>query len=272
MQLLINYGIPVLCIFMGATAGEKYGNQFLGGLIGFIFAIIYLAFVMKGDILMMKGSKAIKSGNIKEGAALYKKAINSGRLNPEYLVYAPYALLRYGFSEDAFYAIKKAEAKKNLSPAQKKTLLTTKGLYLWKTGSLDEAEKLFKELHEKSPDSQTYSHVGFILLENKKYDEAYEFNKSAMEYNDEDQSIMDNMALSHYYKGEYQNALSIYDKIMENGTKFPVIYYNHALSLIASGEKDKAKEQLKKALSFNFSHIAAISKDDVEKKLSELED
>lgn len=272
MQFLINYGIPVLCIFMGATAGGKYGSQFLGGLIGFIFAIIYLAFIMRGDLLMMKGSKAIKSGNIKEGAMLYKKAIDSGRLNPEYLVYAPYALLRYGFEDDAAYAIKKAETKRNLSPAQKKTLLTTKGLYLWKTGSLDEAEKLFKELHEKSPDSQTYSHVGFILLENKKYDEAYEFNKSAMEYNDEDESIMDNMALSHYYKGEYGKALELYDKIMEKGTRFPVIYYNHAISLIASGDKEKAKEQLNKALSFNFSHIAAVSKEDVEKKLSELED
>ena len=221
---------------------------------------------------MMKGSKEIKKGNVKEGAALYIKAINSGRLNPDYLVYAPYALLRYGFLSDSAYAIEKAEVKRNLSPAQKKTLLTTKGLSLWKTGKLDDAERLFKEIHEKAPDSQTYSHVGFILLENKKYDEAYSFNKEALEYNDEDHSIMDNMALCHYYKGEITEALSIYEKIMEKGSRFPVVYYNHALSLIAAGDKAKAKEQLKKALEFNFSHIAAVSKEDVEKKLSELED
>ena len=272
MQILINYGIPVLCIFIGATTGEKYGNQLLGGIIGFICAIIYLSFVMRGDLLMMKGSKEIKKGNIKEGAALYKKAINSGRLNPDYLVYAPYALLRYGFADEASYAIEKAEAKRTLSPAQRKTLLTTKGLYLWKTGALDEAEALFKEIHEKGQDSQTFSHVGFILIENKKYDEAYSFNKEAMEYNDEDQSIMDNMALSHYYKGEFAEALTLYEKIMEKSTRFPVIYYNYALCLIASGDKEKAKEQLKKALEFKFSHIAAVSKEDVEKKLSELED
>ena len=272
MQILINFGFPVLMVIMGGTAGAKYGQQFLGSIIGFVFAVIYLSFVMRGDMLMMKGSKAIRRGNIKEGVAFYQKAINTGRLNPDYLVYAPYALLRYGFEAECKDAIEKAEAKRTLTPTQRKTLMTTKALYLWKTGEADESEKLFKEIHEKSPDSQTYSHVGFILLENKKYDEAYEFNKSAMEYNDEDESIMDNMALCHYRRGEYKEALSIYEKIMEKGTRFPVIYYNYALSLIASGDKEKAKEQLKEALEFKFSHIAAISKEDVEKKLSELED
>ncbi len=272
MQILVNFGFPVLMVIIGGTAGGKYGHQFLGSIIGLVFAVIYLSFILRGDMLMMKGSKAIRRGNIKEGAALYQRAINTGRLNPDYLVYAPYALLRYGFEAECGEAIAKAEAKKTLTPVQRKTLLTTKGLYLWKTGALDEAERLFKEIHEKAMDSQTFSHVGFILLENKKYDEAYSFNKEAMEYNDEDQSIMDNMALCHYHKGEYAEALSIYEKIMEQGSRFPVIYYNYALTLIATGDREKAKEQLRKALEFKFSHIAAVSKEEVEKKLSELED
>ncbi len=272
MQALINFGIPILLVFMGSTAGGKYGQQFLGSVLGLILAIIYLAFIMRGDLLMMKGSKAIRNGKIEDGVVLYKKAVNNKRLNPEYLVYAPYAFLRYGFEEECKKALSIAEAKRTLTPNQKKTFLTTKGLYLWKTGALDEAERIFKEIHEKAPDSQTFSHVGFILLENKKYDEAYSFNKEAMEYNDEDESIMDNMALCHYYKGEYHDALSIYEKIMEKGTRFPVIYYNHALNLIKVGDKERAKEQLNKALSFSFSHIAAISKEDVENKLAELEE
>ena len=36
--------------------------------------------------------------------------------------------------------------------------------------------------------------------------------------------------------------------------------------------RDCDLDKLKKALEFNFSHIAAVSKEDVEKKLSELED
>ena len=77
MQVLVNFGFPVLMVIIGGTAGGKYGHQFLGSVIGLVFAIIYLSFVMRGDILMMKGSKAIRKGNIKEGVALYQKAINT---------------------------------------------------------------------------------------------------------------------------------------------------------------------------------------------------
>ena len=270
MQILVNFGIPVVLVLMGGSAGAKYGQQFLGSILGLVLALIYLSFVMHADILMMKGSKAIKKGNIKEGVALYEKAINNKKLNTDYLIYAPYAFLRYGYEDKCAYAIKKAEEKKVLTPYQKKNLLTTKGLYLWRTGKGEEAEKAFYDAHNAGVDSQTYSHVGFILLENKKYDEAYEFNKEAMEYNEDDISIMDNMALSHYYKGEIDEALALYDKIMDKGTRFPVVYYNHALSLIKKGDIEKAKEQLNKALSYKFSHIAAVSKEEIEAKIKEI--
>ena len=272
MQLITNFGIPVLLVLCGGTAGGKYGHQMLGSILGLILAIIYLSVVMRADILMMRGSKAVKKGKIEEGCSLYEKAVKTRGLNTDYLIYAPYAFLRYGYIDKAKESIEIAERKKGLTLSQRKTLLTTKGLYLWKKGEGDKAEKAFYDVHGLGVDSQTYSHIGFILLENKKYDDAYEFNKEAMEYNDEDTSIMDNMAMSHYYKEEINDALDLYEKIMEKGTRFPVIYYNYALCLIASGDKEKAKEQLKKALEFKFSHIAAVSKEDVEKKLSELED
>ena len=270
MQLLVNFGIPVLLVLMGGTAGGRYGQQFLGSILGLILALIYLSFIKRADLLMMKGSKAIKKGNIEEGVSLYEKAINRKGLNPDYLIYAPYVFLRYGYEEKCASAINKAEEIKVLTSYQRKNLLTTKGLYLWKTGNTEEAEKVFLDAHNTGADSQTYSHVGFILLENKKYDEAYEFNKEAMEYNEDDISIMDNMALSHYHKGEIEEALSIYDKIMEKGTHFPVVYYNYALALIAKGDTEKAKEQLNKALTYKFSHIAAVSKEEIASKLKEL--
>ncbi len=270
MQLIVNFGIPILLVLIGGTAGGKYGQQLLGSILGLILALIYLSVIKRADLLMMKGSKAIKNGNIKEGITLYEKAINKKGLNIDYLIYAPYVFLRYGYEEKCLNALNKVREIKALTSYQKKNFLTTKGLYLWKTGNGEEAEKAFLEAHNSGADSQTYSHVGFILLENKKYDEAYEFNKEAMEYNEDDISIMDNMALSHYHKGETDEALSLYDKIMEKGTRFPVVYYNHALTLIASGDREKAKEQLREALTYKFSHIAAVSKEEIEAKLKEL--
>ena len=42
MQILINFGFPVLMVIMGGTAGAKYGQQFLGSIIGLIFAVVRL--------------------------------------------------------------------------------------------------------------------------------------------------------------------------------------------------------------------------------------
>ncbi len=270
MKLFINYGIPILMVLIGGGVGGNYGNQFLGSLVGLFFAIIYLSFVMKGDILMIKGSKAIKKGDIEKGISFYDKAVKQKRLNTDYLIYAPYAYLRYGYLDKSKEVLDIIQNKKGLMPSQKKTFLTTKGLYFWKAGKGDKAEESFMEAHEMAPDTQTYSHVGFILMENGKFDEAYEFNKEAMDYNDSDPSIMDNMALSHYYKGEFSEALTLYEKIMEKGTSFPVIYYNYALCLIKLGKKEEAIENLEKALTFKFSDLAAVSKEAVEDKLKKL--
>ena len=122
------------------------------------------------------------------------------------------------------------------------------------------------------PDSTTYAHLGFIYLEEGKFDEAYEFNKEALEYNDSDASILDNMAMSHYHKGEIDEAIALYDKIFKSTIRFPVIYYNYALCLIKKGEKEKAIDALNDALHYPFSHIAAVSKDEVMKKLDEIKE
>ncbi len=270
MKVFINYGIPILMVLIGGQVGDSYDMQFLGSLVGLFFAIIYLSFVMRGDILMIKGTKAIKKGEIEKGISLYDKAIKQKRLNPDSLIYAPYAYLRYGYMDKCKDALFMIEKKKDFTPSQKRALYTTKGLYLWKSGDRVMAEKSFMDAHEVAKDSQTYSHVGFILMENGKFDEAYEFNKEAMEYNEDDVSIMDNMALSHYYRGEFKEALALYEKIMEKGTTFPVIYYNYALCLEREGKKNEAIENLEKALTFKFSSLAAISKDTVEAKLNSL--
>lgn len=270
MKVFINYGIPILMVLIGGQVGGSYGKQFLGSVIGLLAAVIYLSFVMKADILMIKGSKAIKEGNIEKGISLYDKAIKKRGINLDSLIYAPYAYLRYGYLDKCKNALIQIEKKKNLTPTQKRAFLTTYGLYHWKNGDKESAERCFLEAHEVAKDTQTYSHVGFILMENGKFDEAYEFNKEAMEYNEDDASILDNMALSYYYKGEFSDAILLYEKIMEKGTSFPVIYYNYALCLEKAGRNIEAIESLEKALTFNFSNLAAVSKETVEKKLNSL--
>lgn len=269
MQLIVNYVIPVVLVLIGAQSGAAYGNRLLGSFLGLLAAVIYILIVMRGDIFMIRGSKAIKAGEIKKGIKLYENAIKY-HTRTDYRIYACYVFLRYGYEDKCITYLREAEKIKRLTPAQKAEIETTKGLYLRKTGDFDGAEASFRQAHKLCPNSSTYSQLGFILLEEKKFDEAYAFNTEALEYNASDPSILDNMAMSHFQRGEIDEAAALYDKIMEKGTRLPIIYYNHALVLEKQGKLDEAAEELDTALQYNFSHIAAVSKEEVGKKLDDI--
>lgn len=266
MQLLINYVIPVVIVLAGAKCGQMYGQQFLGSFLGLLLAVIYILIVMRGDIFMIRGTKKIRAGEIKKGIELYENGIKS-HTKTDYVLYACYAFLRYGYPDKCIFYLNQAEKIKKLTSAQKAELASTKGLYLWKTGDLFGAEEEFKKAHELNLNSSTYSQLGFILLDEKKYDEAMSLNLEASEYNDSDPSIMDNLAMSYFYKGETDKALKIYEAIMEKGTRFPVVHYNYALVLEKAGRLSEAAEQLDCALGYKFSYLASVSKEEVEKKL-----
>lgn len=269
MQLIVNYVIPIALVLIGSQSGAAYNHRLMGSLLGLLAAVIYILAVMRGDIYMIRGSKSIKGGNTKKGLALYEKAIKN-RTKTEYVLYACYCFLRYGQSEKCIRYLKEAEEKRPLTAAQKAEAATTKGLYFWKNGDFSAAEDEFKKAHELAPSSSTYSQLGFILLEEKKYDEALTFNEEAKAYNDSDPSILDNLAMSCFFSGNTAEALSIYESIMNIGTRFPVIYYNYALVLEAAGRFNEAAEQLEAALHYKFSYLAAVSREQVEKKLEHI--
>ncbi len=271
MKILITYGVPFLLILLGGQVGGIFNQRILGSIVGLLASLFYLSLIMRGDLLMMKGSKALRNKEIKKGLLYYEKAIKN-KVRTDYIIYACYTFLRFGKEEECMKYLDFVKNNRKLTTSQEKEFLSTKALYFWKTGNIDEAENLFRKAHSICPSSQTYSHLGFILLDSKKYDEAYLFNKEAMEYNDTDPSIIDNMAMSHFYKDENDKALSLYEKIMNKGTAFPVIHYNYALCLEKAERLEDAIDELNEALRYNFSHIASVSKESVEEKLASLED
>lgn len=269
MQMITTYLIPFALVLIGGQIGGRCGHAFWGSVAGFAVALLYLSFVKRGEIAMAKGTRALKSGDIKGGLALYDKALKSP-LSSDYLLNAAYVYLRYGKENRCLETLSLTESKGRLSTAQQKELYNIRGICLWRRGDFSGAEAQFRLSHDLGADAQTYSHLGFILVEEKKLDEAYAFNKEAMAYNDSDASIADNMAMCHFLRGELDEALALYETIMESGTRFPVIYYNYALCLEKKGRLEDAKEQLECALHYPYSHIAAVSRETVEKKYEEL--
>mgnify|MGYP003293135302 CR=1 FL=1 len=138
-----------------------------------------------------------------------------------------------------------------------------------KKGNIDEAVSVMGEVYEKYKSIVVYGNYGYLLLEKKDLRKALEVNLAGYEYDSQSDIICDNLAQNYYMLGNYEESKKYAEEVIAREPKFPMPYYNYAKTLVALGEKEKASENLKKALTYPFSGVAAITKEEVENLLNE---
>lgn len=267
MNKIFDYVVPVVIVYIGFAF---YGQA--GGFMGLVVSILYLAYRNLPEIYMIIGSRAVRSGENEKAYKFFEKALNTGRLTPQYKLYYAYAAMRINKFERAGNLFTMILNDKKTDEKLRLETKSSYSMYLWKEGRIDEAIEIITEVYEKLQNTAAYGRLGFLLVEKGDYDYALKFNLEAYEYNSDDLIIADNLAISYYHTQKIDEALKLYDKIMEKKPQMPVIYYNYALTLLAVNEKEKAVEMLKKALEFKFSALAAVSHEQVVSKLKELDD
>lgn len=271
MANLITYGVPIVLVLAGnILGGYSPIGSFFGSLIGLVLAVLFMIYRLRAELLMVAGSRALRKKEVQKCFDYYEKAYKTGNLKAEYQLYYAYTAMRYGRMEKAKKLLDMVMKDKTAPENIRLEAKSSYALYLWRTGEIDEAVSCAREVFDKGESTQSYVRLGFLLLEQKSYDEAREINEKAYEFNPDDASVIDNLALSHYYAGEYDKMLELYEQLMEHDPKMPVIYYNYALALEKAGRITEAVDALDDALRCNFSHLAAVSKEQVEKKLDEL--
>lgn len=236
-----------------------------------VFAFFYVLFNVLpklGPYLnMKKGTKLVLEKNYAEGIKYFKKGAMNKRIKP-------YTKLRYAFLELKYGDMK--EAKKVISLiindalVDKKIKYEAKGVWAliaFLEGDLEQAEEVCSDLYKNYKNTDVYCTLGYIYNVLKTPAEAIEFNKEAREYNPDKAVILDNLAQAYYLNGDYDQAESLYESIMEKNPEFPEAYYNYALVLIKKGENEKAEEMLKKALTKEFHNLTTITKEQVLEKL-----
>ncbi|MBN2662396.1 MAG: tetratricopeptide repeat protein [Bacteroidales bacterium] len=97
-------------------------------------------------------------------------------------------------------------------------------------------------------DTQTEMFDAYELFEQKKYDEAIQIYQNIIEIKPNDLLILHNLGVMHYIKGEFDIAISFYNKIdnaIKNGQPFNnkvFFYYNFAWALYLQGNHELALE------------------------------
>ena len=229
---------------------------------------------------IMDGFKARKAildhqrGKTQEARAIYEQLYQSGYLSAAYMLPYSVILLREGGEENYLKVkeiLKKAEKAPDLDASRRQELLMDYAVAQYKLGELDKAVSLLEASHRKSPCGLTYQALGFLYIQAGDQEKALAYNQEALDYDDEDPVVLDNLGQTYYrLLGDKEKAKEYFDKAIEiKDTQIDTLYF---LSLydIEAGKKQDALEKLEKALGGRFSPLNYATKDMVKTKISEL--
>ena len=223
----------------------------------------------------MAGNKALAAhskGDVDNALKLYDEAYAKGMDKPRLLRSYSVLLIRMGQLDKALEVLKKMEKTPGVTPADKANMHMNYAIILWQKGHIDRAlEILGDELRERKTGT-LYSVMGYIKIEKGDAEEALAFNKAALEYDEEDPVLLDNMGQT-YYRLFYDKeaAKPYFEKAV--AAKANTIDSNYFLALydIEAGDYACARAHLQTASQGFSSPLNYASPERIAEKLKEIE-
>ena len=119
-----------------------------------------------------------------------------------------------------------------------------------------------------------YGSLGYLLIvkakETGNFDEAIAFNTEAMEYDDDDAVVLDNMGQLYLAMGERGKAYEYFRRAHERKPhQVDTLYYLGRMSL-EDGEKEKAKEYLSRAIEGNYTALCTTERAQAQELLNSI--
>ncbi|MDD4080009.1 MAG: hypothetical protein PHP02_01175 [Eubacteriales bacterium] len=190
----------------------------------------------------------------------------------------PYAvlLLRSG-EEGAFEKVKeimvKAQKAPDLSTERKQQLFMNYAVASWKTGDLDKGVRLLEASHRDSPCGLTYQSLGFLYIEQGDGEKALSYNLEALEYDDEDPVILDNLGQTHYrLLKDKEKARPYFEKAHQiKPSQIDTLYFLSRYDL-AEGKNAEALGKLEEALEGRFSPLNYVTREMAEAEVNKIKE
>lgn len=236
-------------------------------IIGAILAalmLIYIIYAYRPDFYAIKARKAYMAGKFAEAKRQYKKAIDTGKAKVAIRIEYSDALMRTGHFDEAEQVLNNVLRYK-LKPENEKVAKLRRCMVYFKQNNFTEAYDDAVELYNEGfKNTYLYGMLGYFkLYKSKTSDETLDFCKEAYEYNSDDRDITDNLAVCYYYRGEYEKAKELSDKILEGNPQFVEAYYHGALIEYALKNYEKVLEYIEKIPGCRWSEMTTVSKEEV---------
>lgn len=145
------------------------------------------------------------------------------------------------------------------------------GLVYWKLGLIREAHATMEEVFRKAPNAKSYGALGYFKILTGDLNDALTFNQKALDYDDEDPVILDNLGMVYYGMGDRDKAFTYFLKAEEEKSDQVSTLYNLGRIYREKGETVLAREKLEKALSCDINPLSAVTREEIETELALLE-
>jgi tetratricopeptide (TPR) repeat protein len=262
--------IRVIFIIVFMLAAFNLSPAF--GLLIISSALIYMIYRNLPTIFMFIGNKKYVSTNINEAMPWYERSYKYKHSKPMVVINYAYVLLKQGNLEKA-HSVLNEVMKESLNERDRANAIINLSLILWKKDNLDEAVSILEELYSNGyKNTLLYQNLGFFYILTEDFNKALELNLEAYKYNSTDASILDNLAINYYFIKDYHKAVDIYEKLMLMRPSFVTAYYYYGLALEKQGRIKEAIETLEKALTYRFSFLSAVTREQVEKEIKRLKE
>jgi len=203
--------------------------------------------------------------------SFYERGLKSDMSKPSYKLAYGVLLLKSGEYQkamDIFRGVLLDRANKESIRNMAKLNLS---LVYWKLGDIDTAIEMLWELHTKQRTSRVYGTLGYLLIEKGNLSEALKYNLEALDYDDEDPVILDNVAQTYYMMGKPSEAKEYFLKAEAlKDDQASTLYYLGCI-FQQEGDVNAAREKFKKALDCKLNSLSTVSKEAIQKKLNDLD-
>jgi len=210
-------------------------------------------------------------GEYEKAKKLYEKSLQRECNKPNYLLSYGVLLLREGQFEKAKELFSTVLVELPVQEKYKNMAKINISLAYWKLGDIDIAIEMLEEVHRKYPSGKVYGTLGYLLIQKGDLERALEYNLEALEYDDEDPVILDNLGQIYYKMGEIDKAKEFLKRAEEEKDDQAITLYYLGLIYSQEGNKELAKEKLEKALTCNLTALSAVTREDIEKALGDLD-
>lgn len=220
--------------------------------------------------LHVAGNQAIDKGDFEtaqkkhaEALEMYKIAYDQGVRSVNILMAYAVLLMRFDRCEEAKKLLLECE-KMKLDAKDRKQLRVNYAVCQWRLGDLDKAIENMESAASSGATGVILTTLGYFYIERGRrtgdYEQAIKYNTEALEYDEEDGGILDNLGQLYYFMGKADEAYEYFAKAYKSKpNQAPTLYYIAKINL-ARGNMEKAKGFIDKCMTSNFSALCTISR------------